>query len=87
MAKMFDRVEIESNDDGSFSIEVIPVSKEEKDGMVSNYDRRKSAIADSLESAIGKIKTLIGSTDKGNDSAKEMNDFFSGKISGDGAED
>jgi hypothetical protein len=78
MAKMFERVEIESNDDGSFSIEVIPVS---------NYDRRKSATADSLESAISKIKTLVGGTDKGSDSAKDMNDFFSGKISGDEAED
>jgi hypothetical protein len=65
MAKTFERVSINPNDDGSFSISITPVRKEEKgkDGSVGiSYQDDKTYTAASLEEAIGKIRGFGGDT-------------------------
>ena len=79
--KEFDRIELNANDDGSVTIEFYPCQKEKKSGKnndvigVSMYEKRKTASADNLDSAISKIKSMVN----GKNPEKEMNRFFNGE--------
>ena len=76
MAKPFQRVTIEANDDNSFQIEIVPVVKEKKgeDTFMSEHRNTIKVMAKSLDD----IGSVIKAAMKPNREGQELKDFFDG---------
>ena len=73
MPKMFENVSLNENDDGTYTIRIMPSQKEKKgkDGEIStSFGKEKTYTAASLEDAMKKIQSFGGDATK---TSKEAN--------------
>jgi len=84
--KAFDRIELEPNDDGTFSIEYtphIPPTKNKEGEPVHDhsFEHRKTLTAESLDEALRKIKKLA-TTPRPKNGFTDLEDFLAGGSEG-----
>lgn len=84
--KMFERVEIQANDDGTLQVEVWPVEKEHKDGevMAGSTMKRKKYSATSIDDIPNVIRSCVKEKTDKNDFDRYMK---GPKVKGEDSED